>query len=117
MNSDTRDRLLIVDDNEELARVAKRSIESHHGSIDRVYGRDNAGAELEREGPTGAVHLLIGWADKVGQGTENLEDGGARWVSIGHVTGRITTTENAEATTVSQARQLAVDAQGMGAGA
>ena len=37
MNTDTRDRLLIVDDDETLARVAKRSIESHHGSFDRVF--------------------------------------------------------------------------------
>jgi len=86
-----------------------------NGSIDRVYGKDKAGGVLEREGPMGAVHLLIGWADKIG--TENLGDGGNRWVSIGHTTGRITTTENVEgASTPTQARELAADAQGMGAG-
>ena len=37
MGTDTRDRLLIVDDDEALARLAKRSFEYHQGSFDRVF--------------------------------------------------------------------------------
>jgi prepilin-type N-terminal cleavage/methylation domain-containing protein len=86
-----------------------------NGAVHRVYEGTGAG-NYTVTSPDGAVHLLIGWADKVGAGTENLEDGGSRWVSVGHITGRITTTENAVATTVRDARKFAAEAQGMGGG-
>jgi prepilin-type N-terminal cleavage/methylation domain-containing protein len=82
------------------------------GGIHAVYTADSAPPTR----PTGAIHLLVGWADKVGQGNENLEDMGTRWISVGHVTGRITTSENAGGASVREARAFAADAQGMGGG-
>ena len=37
MHADTRDKLLIVDDDETLARMVKRSLEIHQGSGDRIF--------------------------------------------------------------------------------
>jgi type II secretory pathway pseudopilin PulG len=102
---------------------------SPEGGIDRVYMgfKNTATNQLNYHvtRPAGAVHLLIGWVDKLGDLNgdtipDNLVDGGNRWVSIGHVTGRITTSENAGVDGVAggnpyaKARSFAKDAQGMG---
>jgi prepilin-type N-terminal cleavage/methylation domain-containing protein len=83
------------------------------GAIDMVYvvGIVEGGLPVQFQ-PAAPVHLLIGWSDKLG--TENLADNANRWVSIGHVTGRVTTTENAGGTDFASARDFAKDAQGMG---
>jgi prepilin-type N-terminal cleavage/methylation domain-containing protein len=104
---------------------------SPQGGIDRVYvGFKNPATGLlgyDVQRPAGAVHLLIGWVDKLGDLNgdtipDNLVDGGNRWVSIGNVTGRITTSENAGIDGITgdnpyaKARSFAKDAQGMGGG-
>ncbi|MBI85918.1 MAG: hypothetical protein CMJ81_22200 [Planctomycetaceae bacterium] len=61
--------------------------------------------------PTSAFHLLLGRIDQLGPG--NLEDGNSRWISIRHLTGRVTTSENKSAATVDLAREFAVQAQSM----
>ena len=61
--------------------------------------------------PTSAFHLLLGRIDQLGPG--NLADGNSRWISIRHLTGRITTSENKPAATVDLAREFAVQAQSM----
>ncbi len=96
------------------------------GGIHRVYGNVEGHNDLSAHKPTEAVHLLVGWADKAPgppvTNESNLDDGSTRWVSVGHVTGRITTTENkisdtpSTPTTISEARQWAAEAQGMGSG-
>jgi prepilin-type N-terminal cleavage/methylation domain-containing protein len=96
------------------------------GGIHRVYGQVEE-SDQQAHKPTDAVHLLIGWADKAPGPPDtvesNLDDGSTRWVSVGHVTGRITTTENKAGdnapltpTTISEAREWAAEAQGMGSG-
>jgi type II secretory pathway pseudopilin PulG len=103
---------------------------SPQGGIDMVYvGRQNTttGArtyDLVR--PSSAVHLLVGWVDKMsdidGDGAvDNLTDSGNRWVSIGNLTGRITTSKNAGIdgqgdSPYAKARYYAKDAQGVGVG-
>ena len=46
-----------------------------------------------------AVHLLVGHSDKIG--VDNLADGNNRWVSVGNLTGRMTTSEISPNPTVS----------------
>ena len=67
------------------------------GAVDQVYYGPNAVR------PQGPIHFLIGHADQViptapfgvsGDDVANLRDAEALWVSVGHTTGRITTTEN-----------------------
>ena len=71
-----------------------------------------------------AVHLLIGRPDNIGR--ENLMDGNNRWISIGYLTGRMTTSEialdpndpgpNGPSINVNYARKFAVQGQTMGGG-
>jgi prepilin-type N-terminal cleavage/methylation domain-containing protein len=72
-----------------------------NGAIDRVYAvvpPDNPSEAVDStlraipHQPTGAVHLMVGWGDQLGEA--NLRDFTTRWVSIGPTTGRIITSEN-----------------------
>ena len=74
-----------------------------NGAIDRVYAvvpPDNSNEVVDPNvtrraiphQPTGAVHLMVGWGDQLGE--DNLKDFTPRWVSIGPNTGRIITAEN-----------------------
>lgn len=67
------------------------------GAVDQVY----YGSEAQR--PSGPIHFLVGRANQVfpsapfsvsSEDISNLRDPEALWVSVGHTTGRVTTTEN-----------------------
>ena len=62
--------------------------------------------------PTSAVHILVGRPDQVNG--ENLLDPLARWVSVGHQTGRVTTAENIPNASLAGARINARRSQTMG---
>ncbi len=65
--------------------------------------------------PTDTLHLLVGNLENVG--ALNLADPSTLWVSIGHHTGRVTTTESgasASATTIEDAREFAQSGQAIG---
>jgi hypothetical protein len=64
------------------------------GAVYRVYCDLGSGDKVLQ--PEGAVHLLVGWNDKLG--SENRADFTTRWVSIGHTTGRIIVADNAGGT-------------------
>ncbi|MCR9117794.1 MAG: prepilin-type N-terminal cleavage/methylation domain-containing protein [bacterium] len=93
------------------------------GRISTIY---IAGAPFS---PSGAVHLLIGRPDRitptdpVGPGS-NIVEPGAKWVTINHATGLVTTadivdvstTANNVATRLNQSRRLAKNSQTTGGG-
>ena len=67
--------------------------------------------------PLGAIHLLVGRPEKIGAAAfadSNLADGHNLWVSIGHQTGRITTSEMMINPDLGVARTFARTSQSMG---
>ena len=88
------------------------------GSIDRIYGFNYTAP--------GMVHLLVGRVDQLTALQDNpadltksnLADPTVSWVSIGHLTGTVTTAENyviaPASTTVASAREIAKSKQTMG---
>jgi hypothetical protein len=87
------------------------------GAVDRVYG-------FTTQLP-GTIHLLVGRVDQVSNlqtdtTKQNLVDPTASWVSIGHLTGSVTTAENyydpadGTAANVRKARTIAQQKQTMG---
>jgi prepilin-type N-terminal cleavage/methylation domain-containing protein len=89
------------------------------GAVDRVYGFSTA--------LPGTIHFLVGRVEQVTQLAEssaktNIVDGTASWVSIGHLTGTVTTSENyadgvvaaSNAAGIRTARTIAQQKQTMG---
>jgi prepilin-type N-terminal cleavage/methylation domain-containing protein len=89
------------------------------GGVDRVYGFSTP--------IPGTIHLLVGRVEQVTQlaesgATTNILDGTASWVSIGHLTGTVTTSENyadgniaaSNAAGIRTARTIAQQKQTMG---
>jgi type II secretory pathway pseudopilin PulG len=74
------------------------------GAVERIhFGPSSFFGAPYSVRPSGPIHLLIGRADQVipsapfdasGDEIANLRDPESLWVSVGHTTGRITTTEN-----------------------
>ncbi|HTN74190.1 MAG TPA: prepilin-type N-terminal cleavage/methylation domain-containing protein [Pirellulaceae bacterium] len=90
------------------------------GAIERVYGFGNASSI------PGTIHFLIGRVDKLSElqdtpgdvATGNLGDPSNSWISIGHLTGTVSTAENyvldPATTNVTSARTIAASKQTMG---
>lgn len=79
--------------------------------IKRVPAAMMGGSPTITQGaPNGTIHFLLGVTNKINESTNfadpelsNLADGNAFWVSIGHASGLVTTTENGPDTTLTNA--------------
>ncbi|MEX2187974.1 MAG: type II secretion system protein [Pirellulales bacterium] len=85
---------------------------SPSGHVDRIYKN-----EKSSEIPLGPIYLLLGRAEKAGTG-ENLEDRMNLWVSIGNLSGLVTSAPNivtgGGGGSIKEAREKARDQLGMG---